>query len=142
MADLAAHLATTHHVPTPTHPGWATTARPEWFAGISVLVETYLDLLDDRDLRDVTVLGNSFGGWIATELALRDRGRRIGRLVLLDAIGPLIAGHELRVPGAPPPADPPRGGPSPANIAALRAYGGPAPGDPALLHRLGRVAWA
>jgi hypothetical protein len=33
VADLAAHLATTHHVLTPTHPGWATTARPEWFAG-------------------------------------------------------------------------------------------------------------
>jgi len=33
------------------------------------------------------VIGNSFGGWIAAEMALRDTRGRIGALTLLNALG-------------------------------------------------------
>jgi pimeloyl-ACP methyl ester carboxylesterase len=132
MTALVQHLATACRVLTPTHPGWDATPRPEWFAGVSLLTETYLDLLAEFDLRDVLVIGNSFGGWVASELTLRDRGRRISQLVLIDAIGPEIPGQRVQAPTSGP-------GPSPENMAALRVYAGSAMADPALLHRLGQV---
>ncbi len=33
------------------------------------------------------VVGNSIGGWIAAEMALRDNHGRIGALTLLNAVG-------------------------------------------------------
>jgi len=149
-AEEVAHLAATHRVLTPTHPGFEGTPRPNWFAGVDRLAETYMDLLDDLDLRDVVVFGSSFGGWIAAEMALRDRGHRIGRLILMGAIGPVIPGHPIRVPSAPGsapaerPSDaaeppPPRAAASPGDFATMLAYTGPSLGDPGLLHRLGRV---
>ncbi|MGW5444851.1 alpha/beta fold hydrolase [Streptomyces asiaticus] len=147
------HFAATSRVLAPTHPGWEDTPRPEWFASVDDLVETYLDLLDDRDLRDVLVLGSSFGGWIAAEMAVRDRGRRIGGLVVMGAFGPRLEGHEVQFPTAPPGPPPGEGsgpgqgsgasapprGPSPAALQALAAYAGATKSDPKLLHRLARV---
>ena len=160
VADVVAHLARDYRVLMPTHPGWDDTPRPEWFNGLDDLAVTYLDLIEDRDLRDVVVLGSSFGGWVAAEMAVRDRGRRIGRLVLMDAIGPQIPGFEVRPPGPrgpggpgasggpggadPLPAAPAAGqtsrqGPSRGAMEALQTYGGPSLSDPKLLRRLARV---
>lgn len=136
MTAIADHFAAGRRVLTPTHPGWDATPRPDWFAGVDALVETYLDLLDDLQLHDVLVLGSSFGGWLAAEMAIRDRGRRIGRLVLVGAIGPEVPGHEVRTPVQTPNTP----GPSPEAIRTMLAYTGPAMADPKLLHRLGRVA--
>ncbi|MDT7805728.1 MAG: hypothetical protein QOI78_9161 [Actinomycetota bacterium] len=140
-------LAATHHVLVPTHPGWEDTPRPGWFTGADNLVEVYLDLLDDLGLEDVTVIGSSFGGWLAAEIAVRDRGRNVSSLVLIDAIGPIIDDHPIRTPdsGAPRPARAPAPGPAPAgpprpgNMAALKAYAGEHFGDPKLLTRLARI---
>ena len=74
--------------------------RPDWFTGVGSLVETYHDLLEDRNLREVSVVGSSFGGWLAAEPAVRGRIRRV---VLVDAIGPAIEGHETRLPSGPQP---------------------------------------
>jgi pimeloyl-ACP methyl ester carboxylesterase len=86
MAGFAAALAPEAHAITPVHPGFAGAPRPDWFDSITDLAVAYLDLLDRLDLRDVTIIGNSIGGWIAAEMALRDADR-IGRLVLLNAVG-------------------------------------------------------
>ena len=43
------------------------------------------------------------GGWVASELTIQDGGKHIGRLVLLDAIGPTIPGHQVQVPTGPGP---------------------------------------
>ncbi|MGW7516959.1 alpha/beta fold hydrolase [Streptomyces sp. NPDC054796] len=150
VTDLARRLADRHHVIVPTHPGWSDTPRPDWFAGIDSLVECYLDLLDSRGHKDVTVIGTSMGGWVASEMAVRDRGRLISKLILIDAIGPKIDGHRIRTPGpgrppgAPQPRPPagsgtPRQGPAPASMAALRAYAGESMHDPRLATRLGRL---
>ena len=46
----------------------------------------YLDLLAALDLRDVTVIGFSMGGWLAAEIAIKSTAR-IARLILVDAVG-------------------------------------------------------
>jgi pimeloyl-ACP methyl ester carboxylesterase len=87
VAGLAAALAAHAYVVTPTHPGFDGTPRPVWADSTADLADAYLDLLDELGLRTVMVIGNSVGGWIASEMALRDIHHQVGSLVLLNAIG-------------------------------------------------------
>jgi pimeloyl-ACP methyl ester carboxylesterase len=87
VAGISAALAEHVYVVAPTHPGFDGTSRLERFDSIADLADAYLDLLDELDLTGVMVIGNSIGGWIAAEMALRDNRRRIGALVLLNAVG-------------------------------------------------------
>src|SRR5689334_10772717 len=48
---------------TPTHPGWNGTPRPDDLTTVRGLAELYAALLDELDLTDVSVVGNSIGGW-------------------------------------------------------------------------------
>ena len=41
------------------------------------------------------VIGSSIGGWIASEMAVRDRGARISGLVLIDAVGIEVDGEPI-----------------------------------------------
>ena len=59
-----------NRVLTPTHPGFGGTPRPDELNSVAALAVLYRDLLDDLELEDVTVIGNSVGGWIAAEMAL------------------------------------------------------------------------
>src|ERR1700687_1869816 len=70
----------------PTHPGFGGTPRPEWLATVPDLAALYVALLAELGLDDVTVIGNSIGGWIAAEMALLDTSR-IGRFVLCGGGG-------------------------------------------------------
>ena len=138
ITPLIAHLAADHRVVAPTHPGWDGTARPDELDSVPALAATYLDLLGHLGLRDVTVIGTSFGGWVATQTVLDDREGRISRLVLIDAIGPVVPGRQVTMPTRPPEAAP-HGGPSAQAMAAMRTYAGPAMGDAGLLPRLSTV---
>jgi pimeloyl-ACP methyl ester carboxylesterase len=134
---LLAHLAGGNRVLAPTHPGWDGTTRPAELTNVADLAAAYLDLLAAQGLSRVTIAGVSFGGWIAAEMALADRDQRIGRLVLIDALGPQIPGHRLATPTTV----------TPTNRAALRAYIGDSLEDPTLLDRVSAltipilVAW-
>src|SRR5580658_6733997 len=79
---------------TPTHPGFGGTARAEGLNSVAGLAALYVGLLEDLGLVDVTVIGNSVGGWIAVEMALLE-SRRISHLVLLDAVGIEVDGHPV-----------------------------------------------
>lgn len=81
-------------VVTPVHPGFADTPRPETLVDIRGLAATYVALLDDLDLRDVTVVGNSIGGWIAAEMALIG-SHRVSGFILVDAVGIQVEGHPV-----------------------------------------------
>ncbi|MFI2188314.1 alpha/beta fold hydrolase [Streptomyces sioyaensis] len=135
MAGLIKHLSVEHRVFAPTHPGWDNTDRPHWCSGVDDLAIAHLDLLDGQGLRDVVVVGRSFGRWVAAEMAIRDRGSRIAALVLLDAIGPEIPGHAMHIPDGKAPQVP---GPAPQALKALRIHGGPSLHDAKPLRRLGR----
>src|SRR5258708_32769944 len=86
VAGIAGHLAETMHPIVPTHPGWNGTDRPEWFTGIDDLALTYLQYLEDRDLRNVLALGPSMGGAIGSELAWPVATRRATRIILSNAV--------------------------------------------------------
>lgn len=86
MRGLAAALQPHGRVLMPVHPGFDGTARPSSCDRVQHLAEAYLTLLDALDLRDVVIVGNSVGGWIAAEMAL-SQSPRIAAIVLLNACG-------------------------------------------------------
>lgn len=142
MREIEEHFAATNTVYAPIHPGWDDTPRPGWFSRVDDLVETYLDVLEDLGLTDVTLIGSSFGGWIATEMALRDRGRQISKLILMDSIGPKLLHQSTNIPpasgrelwsSASVENEPLEG------IDLLHTYIGPSQGDPKLFGRLHRI---
>jgi pimeloyl-ACP methyl ester carboxylesterase len=83
-----------NRVITPTHPGFSGTPRPDQLNSVAKLAALYLTLVDDLGLEDVTVIGNSVGGWIAAEIALLGAAR-ISGIVLLDAVGIEVDGHPV-----------------------------------------------
>jgi pimeloyl-ACP methyl ester carboxylesterase len=78
----------------PVHPGFAATDRPQALDGVPGLAGLYTALLDDLDLDDVTVIGNSLGGWIAAEIGLLN-SPRVSGIVLLDPVGIDVADHPV-----------------------------------------------
>ncbi|GAA4390189.1 alpha/beta fold hydrolase [Tsukamurella soli] len=78
----------------PVHPGFAGTVRPDAVATVRDLAALYTELLDALDLHDVTVVGNSIGGWIAAEMAVIG-SRRVSGYVLVDAVGLQVAEHPV-----------------------------------------------
>ena len=96
VAEFASLLAQEAHVRvlTPTHPGFAGTPRPEGFESVADLAALYVALLDELNLVDVTLVGNSVGGWIAADMALR-ASARVARVVLLDPVGIDVPGHPV-----------------------------------------------
>ncbi|MFD5825909.1 alpha/beta fold hydrolase [Lentzea sp. NPDC060358] len=154
MAGFADLLADRAHarVLLPTHPGFGGTPKPDDLTGATGLARTYAALLDELDLTGVTVVGNSFGGWVAAEIALLG-SPRVRAAVVVDGIGVEVEGHpQTDVRGLSPaelqqlswhdPARAPRpaGVPGPGpDVQALLGYTGPAMTDPTLAGRLGGV---
>jgi pimeloyl-ACP methyl ester carboxylesterase len=143
---------------TPTHPGFDGTERPGPLDSIAGLAALYQGLLDQLDLNDVTVIGNSIGGWITAEIALIG-SPRVSGIVLIDAVGIEVPGHpvadffsltmeevfarsfrdpaKFRVdPSALPPA---AQAIAAGNRAAIGVYAGAAMSDPDLAARLGKL---
>ena len=152
FADLLAER-THSRVLVPTHPGFSGTSRPDHLSSTCALAATYVELLDELDLHDVTVIGNSFGGWLAAEIALLG-SHRVTAAVIVDGVGFELVGHPLTDVRGMSPGDlrklsfhdpskapvPPGGGTGPSpDIAALIAYAGPGMSDPSLAGRLAHL---
>jgi pimeloyl-ACP methyl ester carboxylesterase len=88
-------LSKHYRVYAPSHPGFGASDRPDHVNSVEDLVFFYLDLIEQLDLRDMILVGVSFGGWLAAELATRGTGR-IAKLVLIDAVGVKFSGRETR----------------------------------------------
>lgn len=93
--DLAARLAKKFQVIAPLHPGFGGAPRPEHIDTVDDLAYLYLDLLQQLDLRGVTLVGCSMGGWVAAELAVRN-SERLAKLVLVDSLGIKVSDRETR----------------------------------------------
>ena len=79
-------LAKGARVIAPTHPGFGRSELPKGMRTVDDLSYFYLDLLDQLDLRDLTVVGVSLGGWIAAEIAVKSSAR-FAKLVMANAVG-------------------------------------------------------
>ena len=88
-------LAKTAHVVAPTHPGFGRSELPKGMHTVDDLSYFYLDLLDQLDLRDVTLVGVAFGAWIAAEIAVKATAR-LARLVMANAVGIKVGDRETR----------------------------------------------
>jgi pimeloyl-ACP methyl ester carboxylesterase len=92
-AELLARTRSARVV-TPTHPGFSGTPRPDGLSSIGGLARVYSAFLDALSLRGVTIVGNSFGGGIAAEVALLSGGQLSG-LVIVDGTGIEVPGHPV-----------------------------------------------
>jgi pimeloyl-ACP methyl ester carboxylesterase len=90
-----AELAKSARVIAPTHPGYGRSELPKGMRSVDDLSYFYLDLLDQLDLHDLTVVGVAFGAWIAAEIAVKNTAR-ISRLVMTNAFGVKIFDRETR----------------------------------------------
>lgn len=78
-------LAQDFEVIAPSHPGFGGTPIGD-IRDVNDLAYHYLDMLDVLKLKQALVVGSSFGGWIAAEIAVR-APERLGGLVLIDGVG-------------------------------------------------------
>lgn len=155
MTGFADLLAERGHarVLLPTHPGFAGTPGPRQPATTRDLAAAYVELIEALDLADLTLIGNSFGGWLAAEIGLL-ASPRVSGAVIVDGVGADVPGHPVTDVGGLSPAElaalswhdpsrmpvPPPGAPAVSpDIQALLAYTGPSMTDPTLLERLGHL---
>jgi pimeloyl-ACP methyl ester carboxylesterase len=94
-AAVIERLASCMRVLAPTHPGFGASEAPRSFDHIDDLAYFYLDFLDQLDLADVVLVGVSFGGWIAAEMAIKSTAR-ISHLVLGNPVGIKVGSREDR----------------------------------------------
>ena len=77
----------------PSSPGFGHSPRPKDFDTIYDLVHLHLELLDALPADKVTLVGFSFGGWLAAEVAAAC-SHRLRKLVLVDPLGIKISDRE------------------------------------------------
>jgi len=94
-AEYLELLARHFEVLAPSHPGFGNSPLPDLFDSVDDLAHLYLDLLERFELRDVVLMGFSFGGWIAAELAVRC-AHRLARLILVGPVGIKVGDRETR----------------------------------------------
>ena len=79
-------LAERFEVIVPEHPGFGDSEDPEWFDNIHDVAYYYLGALQALGLAEVHLVGQSLGGWIALEMAVRNTSH-LKSLTLAGAAG-------------------------------------------------------
>lgn len=92
--DFHRLLAGSFDVIAPDHPGFGGSDEFPAVEAIDDLVFHYLDVMDELGLERPHVVGASFGGWIAAELAVT-APQRIASLVLLSPAGLRLPDHPV-----------------------------------------------
>ncbi len=86
-------LARHGEIIAPSSPGFGNSRRPKDFDTVYDLVHLYLAALAALPGDNIAVLGFSFGGWLAAEIAAACT-HRIDRLILIDPLGIKISDRE------------------------------------------------
>ena len=79
---LGAH----RRVIAPSHPGFGLSGLADWMDRPDDIAHMYWELLDRLDVGAIDIVGTSFGGWIAAEMATM-QPQRLRRLVLVAPAG-------------------------------------------------------
>lgn len=79
-------LGRRRRVIAPSHPGFGVSGLADWMDRPDDIAHLYLELLDRLHIAHIDVIGTSFGGWIAAELATM-QPQRLRRLVLVAPAG-------------------------------------------------------
>lgn len=79
-------LAEKFEVHAPSHPGFGDSELPRNFSTVDDLSYFYLSYLEAKDLKDVVVVGMSFGGWVAAEILVKNTSR-ISKAILGAPLG-------------------------------------------------------
>ncbi len=90
FVDLLARRAA---IIAPSHPGFGRSARPDGFETVYDLVHLYLAMIEAMPHERITLVGFSFGGWLAAEIAVAC-AHRLEKLVLVDALGIKVSDRE------------------------------------------------
>jgi len=80
-------------VVAPSNPGFGQSPRPKDFDTVYDLAHLYLEMLDTLPGDKVILIGFSFGGWLAAEVAAACSDR-LDKLVLVDPVGIKISDRE------------------------------------------------
>jgi pimeloyl-ACP methyl ester carboxylesterase len=94
-AAVLERLAARARVLAPVHPGFGRSEAPKSFDSIDDLAYFYLDFCDALALEKLAVVGVSFGGWLAAEMAIKSTAR-MSHLVLANPVGIKLGGREQR----------------------------------------------
>jgi pimeloyl-ACP methyl ester carboxylesterase len=86
-------LARHGEIVAPSSPGFGNSPRPKDFDTVYDLVHLYLEVLETLPGDKVTLVGFSFGGWLAAEVAVAC-SHRLDKLVLVDPLGIKISDRE------------------------------------------------
>lgn len=89
-APLLTALCARTEVIAPSFPGFGQSARPDAFDSIYDLVRLSLELIDE--LHVTNLVGLSFGGWVALEVATI--ASSLSRLALIDSLGVKLSDRE------------------------------------------------
>ncbi len=84
-------LTAKYDVIAPEHPGFGESDTPAWLDNIHDLAYFYLDLFAELKLDRVHLVGNSLGGYIAAEIAVRNT-QRLASLTLSGSAGLFVDG--------------------------------------------------
>ena len=85
-ARLIRGLANDFHVIAPSPPGFDLSDPVDGYRTVDDLSYVMLDVLEALSLRDVILVGASFGAWLAAEIAVKSQ-ERIAKLVLVNPVG-------------------------------------------------------
>jgi pimeloyl-ACP methyl ester carboxylesterase len=92
--EFLERLSAGFDVVAPAHPGFGPSDELPEVEDMSDLVYHYIDVIDRLGLDRPHVVGGSFGGWIAAELAVA-APHKVGSLALLGAVGLRIPEHPV-----------------------------------------------
>ena len=79
-------LAQSFEITIPSHPGFGDSPFIDWIMNMRDLAGWYLAALDDMGIEKTSLLGFSFGGWLAAEIATMEPDR-FDKLVLVNPMG-------------------------------------------------------
>lgn len=88
-------LSSSHEVVATEHPGFGLSHGQAWADSIAKLADFYVSFLARGELGKVHLIGSSLGGWLASEIAIRDQSM-LESMVLLAPAG--MRSAEIPVP--------------------------------------------